>query len=150
VARKRREYSDEQRAEALALLDANEGNVRRTARELGIPRGTLLSWKDKPKAGVSKLRPQKRGSLFEAGKNVAWLLAGKLQDEEKLRKASYRDIATSFGIVVDKLEVLRKLEMGENPRQMRTPDLTDEQLLTIATGGGNGTTEAASSPPSTD
>jgi hypothetical protein len=36
----RRSYSDEQKAVALAGLDANTGNVARTARQLGLPRTT--------------------------------------------------------------------------------------------------------------
>lgn len=31
-------YTDEQRTQALATLEQNEGNATRTARELGIPR----------------------------------------------------------------------------------------------------------------
>ena len=40
----RRSYSDAERAEALAVLDANAGNVERTARHLGLPRKTLEGW----------------------------------------------------------------------------------------------------------
>ncbi len=40
---RRRVYSDEERATALAALDGNGGNRQRTARQLGIPRKTLAT-----------------------------------------------------------------------------------------------------------
>lgn len=39
-------YSDVQRIDALARLAANDGNLARTAREMGIPRATLRDWRD--------------------------------------------------------------------------------------------------------
>lgn len=40
----RRRYTDDDRTFALRWLDANRGNVSRTARELGIPVPTLHQW----------------------------------------------------------------------------------------------------------
>ena len=40
-------YTDQQKAEALAALIENGGNVKATARELGIPRPTLITWREK-------------------------------------------------------------------------------------------------------
>jgi hypothetical protein len=58
---KRRHYSDEDRAEALAVLDANAGNLKRTARDLGIPRATLQEWAGgRVSAAVPELRHQER------------------------------------------------------------------------------------------
>ena len=39
-------WTDHDRAKALAALEMNEGNVARTAREVGIPRPTIASWRD--------------------------------------------------------------------------------------------------------
>src|SRR5215831_21263449 len=39
-------YSDEQRAQALAVLAACGGNVSEAARRVGVPRRTLQRWKD--------------------------------------------------------------------------------------------------------
>jgi len=40
----RHRYSDEERADALLALEANGGNLSRTARQMGIPRATLRLW----------------------------------------------------------------------------------------------------------
>lgn len=38
------EYTDEQKAHALAVLRSNAGNMKKTARETGYPRSTLRAW----------------------------------------------------------------------------------------------------------
>jgi hypothetical protein len=44
-AKRRRTGTDEEKAEALALLTANEGNLAQTAVQLRVPRKTLERWK---------------------------------------------------------------------------------------------------------
>lgn len=51
------DYLDTVQAEALVKLRENGGNVKRTASELGIPRTTLITWRDKVSA-VSDTIPQ--------------------------------------------------------------------------------------------
>jgi hypothetical protein len=40
-------YSDQRKAEALAVLTANGGNLSRTARDTGVPISTLQLWRDR-------------------------------------------------------------------------------------------------------
>ena len=47
MTRVQRVYTDAQVAEALARLAVNNGNIKRTAEELDIPRATLGLWRDK-------------------------------------------------------------------------------------------------------
>ena len=102
----RRSYSDEQRAEAMAALDANGGNVKRTARETGIPGTTIKGWADGRRAHVDNdLRTQKRGDLADRLEEIAWQLAGALPD--KIEGAALNHIATALGITVDKMRLLR-------------------------------------------
>jgi hypothetical protein len=42
----RRAYSEQDKAQSLLVLDANGGNIKRTARQIGIPVGTLRAWRD--------------------------------------------------------------------------------------------------------
>lgn len=42
----RRKYSDREKAEALALLEAANGNVTETSRQTGIPDSTIAQWRD--------------------------------------------------------------------------------------------------------
>lgn len=104
----RREYPDTFRAEALAALDANDGNVSRTAREIGMPESTLRSWAN----GVGKrrisaeLRGEKRGDLADRLEDIAWKLVNGI-DEKDIEGASLVQKTTAFGICVDKMRLLR-------------------------------------------
>ncbi len=40
----KRRYSDQEKAEALAALDANGGNLLKTSEQIGIPRQTIQEW----------------------------------------------------------------------------------------------------------
>jgi len=66
-----RQYSEDEIASALAMLRANGGNAKRTAKHLGISRTTLRQW-----AGLSPVRGKQVGpDLVEAHSMV---LADKL------------------------------------------------------------------------
>lgn len=46
VKRRERRYTENQKQQALVLLEQNKGNALKTARELNIPRSTLTQWRD--------------------------------------------------------------------------------------------------------
>lgn len=58
----RRHYTDEDRATALAALAGNAGNVKRTARDVGVPESTLRIWAraGEEVGGGAELRARKR------------------------------------------------------------------------------------------
>lgn len=103
----RRKWTDEEKAEILAALDANQGNVKRTARQCDVPTSTLRGWAKGrgTNAGVAKLRPQKRGELADALEEIAWQIVDLLPS--KLAEAEVRELATLLGVSLDKLLVLR-------------------------------------------
>jgi hypothetical protein len=126
-------YSDEQRAAVLAALDANKGNVTKTARETGVPKSTLIAWRDNVHVPPSdELRTTKKleladliraelGAIFDA-------LPGKRGD------ASYKDVATAAGILIDKLALLQgdaTSRVDVNVRNL--PDLPADTLNDIFT-----------------
>lgn len=102
----KRRYSDDDKGCALAALDANKGNVRRTAHQLNVPAATLRKWRDgfvhpevTQKCAVKKRR-----------------LADKLEDlahkiidaaDGKIEKAGLKDSLIAFGTAVDKMQLLR-------------------------------------------
>mgnify|MGYP001616499453 CR=1 FL=1 len=45
-------YPEERKAAALAALVANDGNMKVTAQQLGIPRPTLIQWRDKSRSPI--------------------------------------------------------------------------------------------------
>jgi transposase-like protein len=101
-----RRYSDAERAEALAALDANGGNVSKTARDLGLPRKTLAEWADGHiHSDVAELRQEKKIDLAARLEQIARQLAEAMP--EKMAAASLQQVATSMGIAIDKMQLLR-------------------------------------------
>jgi hypothetical protein len=47
MAKPKQEYRDEQVRDALVALELNQGNLKATALQLGMPRTTLLAWRDR-------------------------------------------------------------------------------------------------------
>lgn len=124
----RAHYTIEQKAAALALLDANGGAVKTAARELGIPVSTLRRWQNGQAIGdhgnrkrptvidaagiqgggaiktAEDLRTQKReelGALIGNEMHAILSRMGNVRDD-----ANYRELATAFGIMFDKKRLL--------------------------------------------
>ena len=124
----RRRYSDVERAEALALLDANGGALRETARATGVPVATLQGWRDG--AGVpsqcTELRTEKRTELADRFEALVHLVLDKLPS--KLDAATAAQLATVFGVAYDKMRLAR----GEATSITRMDMSTDERVQRLA------------------
>lgn len=105
----RRTYSDRQRAEALAALDANGGNLYRTAEETGVPRGTLRRWANGQGVDddVAALRQEKQSELADICEAVARKCFGALPG--KVDSCNAVQLATVGAIAIDKMQLLRGL-----------------------------------------
>src|SRR5262245_48805488 len=102
-----RRYTDDERAAALAALAANNGNLLKTARDLGIPKSTLQQWAQgttHPEAAVNA--EQKKGPMAERFDAFVHRVLGLTTDDD-IRKASLKDRFTAAGIAVDKANLLR-------------------------------------------
>jgi transposase-like protein len=125
----RRRYSDNERAEALAMLAANGGALERTAAQLGIPEATLRHWATgRRHPGPVHLYGEKKAQLSGRLEDLAHLLLDEMARPAKRRAASLQQAATSFAIAVDKMRLLREQPTmipgpAPDPRKM-----TDEQL----------------------
>src|SRR5262252_6413810 len=107
----KRRYSDQERAAALATLDANSGDVRRTARQVGVPEKTLAEWRDgRHHPDVANLRGEKKAGLADRFEDVVHkildVVPGKIAD------AGLAQLMTAAGIGVDKMLLLRKDQDG--------------------------------------
>ena len=101
---------------ALAALDANGGNVCRTARQLGLPDSTLEGWAKGRgiSPAVHALREVKKGTLAEKFDEVAHMaLDLTLDDLEGLRKAGPQARIIVAGIATEK-----KLLLTGQPTQI--------------------------------
>jgi transposase-like protein len=105
--RPRRRYSDEDRAIALAALAANGDNLRRTARQLGVPRTSLLAWRngDRHPEAAESVTPKKE-ALAEALEDVARKLLDGIS-EVMIARADLLDVMKVAAIAIDKMLVLQ-------------------------------------------
>lgn len=108
----KRQYSDNDKALALATLDANGGDVRKTAKTLKMPESTLSDWSKNRGVNkeVTEIREVKKKELSERLEDVAYKLTDNLMiraDSELSILVPMKDIATSLGIVVDKMQLLK-------------------------------------------
>jgi transposase-like protein len=107
TGRKKRQYTDKDKAAALVALEANGGNAVKTARDLGIPRQTLLHWNsgahvstDVPIIGQEKRRGVLE-QLVDEQHAILALLPSKRGD------ASYQQLMTALAISIDKSQLLQ-------------------------------------------
>lgn len=132
-------YSEAKKAEVLALLAANGGVLRSTAKQAGVPEATLRKWAGgNVGAGCAedvrkKVRTQKE-SLADGCEQLAILLLGDMTNPEKREKAPVAALAVAFGVAVDKMRLLR----GESTAtvEIRDDGTIFGLLLPDATPGG--------------
>lgn len=108
--KQRRRYDDEFRASAVLMLEAagypaKEGALSQVAGHLKVPLSTLRGWfigtRNPPPA---KLRNEKRFDLRQAIRDE---LAGIFPTmAERRQDATYRELATAAGILIDKDQLL--------------------------------------------
>ncbi len=105
--RERRKYSDEQKANALATLDANAGDLSKTARQVRVPRKTLEGWASgRHGAPPAELRQEKKADLASMFESFAERVLTLTTDDE-IRAANVPQRFTAAGIAVDKAQLLR-------------------------------------------
>src|SRR5262249_30829638 len=122
----------------------------RTAAQLGIPKGTLENWasaRRHPEA--CQMAVEKKTALAGRLEDLAHLLLDEMARPDKRKGASLQQCATSFGIAVDKMRLLREQPTvipGPLPDPRR---MTDEQLsaeIESLRRAGAGATPGAEAP----
>lgn len=129
------QYTEQQRIDALAALDLNRGNVSRTARELGIPRPTLILWRDTP---VSDIPDTRKTDIVGRLARVMDSVLDRI-GELVPRTENVRDLGVVYGILSDKMLDHRdgrkgsEVNVNVDNRQVTLPrDLTVEELRRLA------------------
>jgi hypothetical protein len=110
-----RTYTDEDRVRALAALEINAGNVTRASREVGIPRTTIIAWRDQSIEAIANgtvgmprtpKRPQRDwADLYGRAASLgAQIITRNLKRYRHidLKPSELRDVAVVSGIAVDK------------------------------------------------
>ena len=154
-------WTDHDRARALAALEMNEGNVARTAREVGIPRPTITMWRERAieqghalplstdrKTDWREIR-EEAGLIFlgvarEAADVVIANLRRYKEEDRVLKPHELREVATVLGINADKsfnfLIGPKGIEFNIDARSVHLPALealsSDELRALIAREAG--------------
>ena len=107
-------YTDQQKAEALAALMENGGNVKATARELQIPRGTLLAWRDKQDspAVINTISPELTQARIDLWDQTQQMAARRIQELLPLT-TELRDVAVAARVAVDAYQDLAYGRKGQ-------------------------------------
>lgn len=103
-----RRYSDVERAEALAVLMANGGNLRQTSRQLKIPLTTLKQW------AKDQTSPVPRAELVAAVESLdtrleRYILEGLSLHPSQFQGLNFRDYTDGISKLIEKLAALRGL-----------------------------------------
>lgn len=122
----RRWWTDDERESILAAVNSNGGDVAKTARQLGVPDSTIRCWvKGHRCPEALQLRNEKNGDLANACEEIAWQFAAVIP--RKIDDAPLNQCAVSFGIMVDKMRLLR----GEYTNFGRTESVSRNTNLNI-------------------
>lgn len=102
-----RQYTDQERIDALARLELNAGRLKPTAAELGIPHATLRLWRDQMFAEnpgtVATLSPPVPEIVDFAGRWAEVMQAAQKRLLELIPQSeSVREVAIAAGIAADK------------------------------------------------
>lgn len=104
-------YTPEFRAQALLTLEANEGNILKTAEQLEVAEATIRAWvadnrdlKSDLAVATAEILPDTREEFIEELKTVRNKVLRQLHDNISDLKA--REAAVTLGILIDKTELL--------------------------------------------
>ena len=105
------DYSLDRKAEVLAMVKANDGNVDRTALETGIPHQTIRYWLANSDR-FSQIQTQKSVDLAQKLENQAHFYLDLA--EGKAAGAPFNHLMTGAAIAIDKMQLLRGLPTSIN------------------------------------
>jgi len=123
----KRTYTEHDQARVAVTLQANEGNVKRTARDLDMPHMTVRDWKAKWEregypAPVEELLPEVRSeqiATFEDARNLALTV---VYEKLESRNVSARDAAWIVGVFTDKIRLIQGQATNRTETVQALPD----------------------------
>ena len=128
----RSKYTDEDKARVANALAINDGNIKRTARETGVPENTVRDWKRSwDKGGVPATVEEARTvelDNFVADASRVRDVALRRLEEVIPHSDKVRELATVVGILDDKLTRARGLPTSRQEQIGLQLSVTPEQL----------------------
>jgi len=141
----RSKYTDDDRARVYLALSVNEGNVKRSSRDTGVPISTVRLWKKTwEKDGVS----QDIQTIAEAQAQVFIQDASRARDlalaqwtaKVEAGEVAARDLMTGIGVLTDKINMAKGLTRNTGPSQ---PAVDPAAMRELARGLIAGALDAA-------
>lgn len=127
-----RTYTEADRAKVYIVLASNDQNVKRTARETGIPENTVRRWKQlfiqngPPVIEEDLVRDV--GDFLETAEKTRWKAIQVL--DQKIPDAKPSELITIVGVLSDKIDRVKGLAIGrvEHVHALPSPDEIRESL----------------------
>jgi transposase-like protein len=132
-------YTESEKAHVYVVLTANEGNVKRTARDTGTPEQTVRRWRDE----WQKNGPPQEQVVQEATQDyVASLAQTRDLALQRMHERLVRDegtlpqIATVFGVLTDKINIAQGLDVKrvEHTHNLPSADQVRELMSGFVSG----------------
>lgn len=139
----RASYDDATKAETYVVLAANEGNVKRTSRDTGVPVSTIRRWRDEwarqeSLPDISTLEVVV-GNFADKAESIRWKALVEL--ERQLTTAKPGDLIKIVGILDDKITRARGLADRTVEHRHLLPSA--EELHALVSGFAEATRQAA-------
>ncbi len=131
-------YSPEDKAAIMAVLAANGGNQKRTARETGVPLTTLRYWVKHPESAPPSSE-QVQAAVDEfvgAAQRIRDAALSKLEGLVQSNQVSARELITVVGVLDDKITRASGLPTQRTEHQHALPSREDLQTVLGAAIGG--------------
>lgn len=136
-------YSAEDKARAYVVLQANEGNLKRTARDTGIPEPTVRRWRNEWASGgpppldeVEKAASDYVSTAETVRDLSLQRIKERLESDSVKAQGTLPQLATVFGIVTDKIDRARGLKRSvvEHQLSLPSPDEIRGALTALVAG----------------
>lgn len=122
----RKTYNDADRALVYAELEINQGNIKRTARNLSMPISTVRYFKTKWEAegvptAVADALPAVVGTFVEDAERIRDKLLIALEAKVDSGDINAREIVPALGMLVDKIRAIRGLDAKKVEHKVSLP-----------------------------
>lgn len=136
-------YTDEHKAQVYVTLAANDGNVKRTSRDTGVPISTIRRWRDEwdrlESLPTTEQVNEAIGSFADKAESIRWKALVEL--ERQLGTAKPGDLIKIVGILDDKITRARGL--ADRTVEHRHVLPSAEELHELVAGFAEATRQAA-------
>jgi Homeodomain-like domain len=129
-------YTEQDKARVYVVLTANEGNVKRTHRETGVPEATVRRWRDEwEKNGPPETEVVQEAvrEHTERAERVADKALNRMEEMIDNKDGTLAQVTTAYGVLRDKIDRAKGLLNPRHPEGDR-PVLDRDQIRELLVG----------------